>query len=110
MFKDKEKLKWHLILNPGQGEVALCQEMLAGGLHPHRQYMVGPYYLDVALPEYKLAIEVDDSRKFRGRAKKRRQAKRTAYIEGEGWQFVRVLNTADPKIIWEVLEEALTGT
>lgn len=102
------KVRWHLLMTPGEGEIAFAQELLAGKQVCYRQYEVGPYYVDIALPEYKIAIEVDDKNKRRGRAKRRRQIRRDDYLNRQGWKVVQVLNTADPKIIWDVLEQAIT--
>jgi very-short-patch-repair endonuclease len=48
-----------------------------------RQMSIGPYIVDFFCPECKLAIELDGAPHFEELAIER-DAKRTAYLEGEG--------------------------
>ena len=90
-------------MNPGKGEVAMAQELLSRGLRPYRQFKIGPYFADLALLDSKIIIELDDPCKLKGRAKRRRQANRTAYIEAAGWKIIRVLNSESVCVIWNYL-------
>ncbi len=49
------------------------------------------YFLDFALPQHKIAIEVDDE-SHRTKAKKAADAKRTARLARAGWTVVRCTN------------------
>lgn len=53
------------------------------------QYALGPYWIDLALPEYKLAIELDGY-KYHSSAKQRGHDKRRdAYMVRQGWTVMR---------------------
>jgi very-short-patch-repair endonuclease len=53
-----------------------------------RQHPVGPYILDFACVEMRLAIEADGGQ----HADSERDARRTAWLEGEGWRVLRYWN------------------
>jgi very-short-patch-repair endonuclease len=56
-----------------------------------RQHPVGPYITDFACIELKLIVELDgDTHGEPGQI--RRDAVRTAFLEGEGWQVIRFWN------------------
>ena len=63
---------------------------------------IGPYIVDFFCPECKLAIELDGAPHFEELAMER-DAKRTAYLEGEGIHVMRFEN----RIIYEDLENVL---
>jgi very-short-patch-repair endonuclease len=53
-----------------------------------RQHPVGPYILDFACVEMRLAIEADGGQ----HADSERDLHRTAWLEGEGWRVLRFWN------------------
>jgi very-short-patch-repair endonuclease len=55
-----------------------------------RQLVLGPYIVDLACREAKLAIEVDGGQHAEARASY--DFKRTAFLEGQGWAVVRLWN------------------
>lgn len=54
-----------------------------------RQLVVGPYILDLACRQAKLAVELDGSQHIE---QARYDARRTAFLEAEGWVVVRLWN------------------
>jgi very-short-patch-repair endonuclease len=54
-----------------------------------RQHVVGPYILDLACREVKLAVEIDGSQHLRDA----RDRDRTRFLEGLGWKVVRYWNS-----------------
>ena len=55
-----------------------------------RQLVIGPYIVDLACREARLAIEVDGGQHATAVA---RDARRTAYLEEQGWSVVRLWNS-----------------
>jgi site-specific DNA-cytosine methylase/very-short-patch-repair endonuclease len=55
-----------------------------------RQYAVGPYFIDLAIPELKIGIEVDGGSWHKIEKKKRQDEKKKEYLNKEGWIVVRV--------------------
>lgn len=66
---------------------ALCDRRIAGHKF-RRQHPVGPYILDFACVELRLAIEADGGQ----HADSVRDARRTAWLAGEGWRVLRFWN------------------
>jgi very-short-patch-repair endonuclease len=61
------------------------------GHHFRRQHPIGPFIADFACVEGKVVLEIDGGTHMtsEGIAK---DARRTAFLEGEGWHVVRVWN------------------
>ncbi|UUL82813.1 endonuclease domain-containing protein [Sphingomonas qomolangmaensis] len=79
-----------------------------------RQLVVGPYIVDFACREARLAIELDGSQHHDAAA---RDAARTAWLESAGWRVVRLWNNdvlTDPEgaatFVLGVAAECLGGT
>lgn len=53
------------------------------------QYPFGPYWIDLALPEYKLALECDGDSYHSGRKMQEHDQKRDAYMRKRGWKVMR---------------------
>lgn len=71
-----------------------AEKVLAGYGLPYRaQYPCGKYFIDLALPQYRLAIEIDDQG-HGSKANKLRDAEKTAWLEALGWEVIR-LNESD---------------
>jgi very-short-patch-repair endonuclease len=68
---------------------ALRNRALAG-FKFRRQHPVGPYVVDFACVECKLVVEVDGATHLTTR---RRDGRRTAVLEAEGWLVMRFWNT-----------------
>ncbi len=60
-------------------------------LHFRKQHPVGPYIADFACVKARLLVEVDGETHWREH-ERRRDARRTAFLEGEGWTILRVWN------------------
>ena len=86
----QERLRWGLLLHPGRGEVAACEALKAAGHQVVRQLQVAGYYVDLAIEELRVAVEVDDPGKMLHARDRRRQEARQAQIEAAGWKVVRV--------------------
>jgi very-short-patch-repair endonuclease len=61
------------------------------GLHFRKQHPVGPYIADFACVKARLLVEVDGETHWR-EEERRRDARRTAFLEREGWTVLRVWN------------------
>ena len=61
------------------------------GLHFRKQHPVGPYIADFACVKARLLVEVDGETHWR-EEERRRDARRTAFLEREGWTILRVWN------------------
>ncbi|MDP3493939.1 MAG: endonuclease domain-containing protein [Hyphomonadaceae bacterium] len=61
------------------------------GLHFRKQHPVGPYIADFACVKARLVVEVDGETHWR-EAERMRDARRTAFLEAEGWTILRVWN------------------
>lgn len=89
-----------LYADPTPAERAIEPAMASLGVRyrfQHPMFALG-YILDYALPDHKLAIEVDD-KSHRRTAKKKKDAERTAKLEARGWRVIRCTNEeaeADP--------------
>ncbi|WP_371128197.1 endonuclease domain-containing protein [Sphingomonas sp. YR710] len=55
-----------------------------------RQFVIGPYIVDIACRQAKLAIEFDGSQHL---ARSEQDEKRTRYLTGLGWKVVRYWNS-----------------
>ncbi len=75
-------------------ETILCTRLQKSRLlklHFRKQHPVGPYIADFACVKARLLVEVDGETHWREH-ERRRDARRTAYLEGEGWTILRVRN------------------
>lgn len=61
------------------------------GLHFRKQHPVGPYIADFACVKARLLVEVDGETHWREH-ERARDARRTAFLESEGWTVLRVRN------------------
>jgi very-short-patch-repair endonuclease len=71
------------------------------GVHFVRQYQVGPYFLDFARRELRIAIEVDGGQ----HATSQTDEERTRYLVGCGWRVVRSWNNQVTHELDAVVEE-----
>ena len=90
----RAKMRRNLLGKPGKGELRLEQLLLARGEDIVPQYEALGYFIDFALPDEQIAIEVDPKRRYSaaGNLKRRDDVVRQVKLEREGWRFVRVLN------------------
>lgn len=75
-----------------------------GGYRFRRQMPIGPYIVDFACAELRLVIEVDGATHTTP-AEIERDARRTAFLQQEGWHVRRVWNNE----VYENLEGVLEG-
>ena len=67
----------------------IYQELVKFGLTPECQYKVGPFYIDLAFPEIKLAIETDGKNYHWTEEQRQRDQYRQKRLEQQGWKFER---------------------
>jgi len=61
------------------------------GWHVRRQHPIGPFITDFACAKARLVIEIDGA--THGSDRIEADAKRTAFLESQGWRVLRVWNT-----------------
>ena len=96
----ERKLWWHLRRLP----------MESG--HFRRQATVGPYFVDFACHEKRLAIEVDGSQHAEAR-RTARDAARTEFLAARGYRVLRFWNNdvlKETRGVMEAIYDALIGT
>jgi very-short-patch-repair endonuclease len=77
----------HLADSPMKSRIRVAIED-AGLPVPVLQHPVGPYFLDMAYPELKIAVEYDGGQHLKP-ARARRDLRRQAYLTAAGWTVVR---------------------
>lgn len=71
------------------------------------QVIVGPYRVDLAIPEKKVAIELDGHEFHKTRQQRTQDAKRERYLQKQGWQIIRFTGTEIHKDVFECIDEAI---
>jgi very-short-patch-repair endonuclease len=77
-----------------KAEAVLWSRLKGKGLNGHhirRQHPIGPYVADFACAEARLVIEVDGATHMNA-GERAHDAKRTSFLESEGWHVMRVWN------------------
>ncbi len=80
--------------NPTVAEIRfwrLIEQLRLGGYHFRKQCPIGPYVVDFACHHARLIVEIDGDSHFMG-AGPTRDARRTAFLEAEGYAIVRFTN------------------
>lgn len=77
-------------------EQELYYAILKTGLRPNRQYPIGPFFADIAFPEFQFAIE-HDGKVHLGHEDK--DTEREIYIRNLGWDVLRIKNMGDGFLI-----------
>lgn len=75
------------------------------GLHP--QIVVDSYRVDLAIPEKKVAIELDGHEFHKSREQRTYDAKRERYLQRQGWQVIRFKGTEIHKDVLGCIDEAI---
>lgn len=70
-------------------EEIVYKELLVYGLNPIPQYQVGAFFIDLAFPEIKLAIEADGKEFHSSKEQKERDVYRENKLKKLGWTFER---------------------
>jgi very-short-patch-repair endonuclease len=70
------------------------------------QVVIGPYRVDLAIPEKKVVIELDGHAFHSSRQQRTRDAKRARYIQMQGWQVIRFTGTEIHQGVVECINEA----
>lgn len=70
-------------------EESIYQELLKYNLTPIPQYQIGSFFIDLAFPEIKLAIEADGKEYHSSPEQKKRDNYREDRIKSQGWTFER---------------------
>jgi very-short-patch-repair endonuclease len=71
-------------------EKRLYNELKKNQFNPIPQYRCGPYRIDLALPEYRLAIECDGKEWHSTPEQKRHDARKNYYLKKRGWKVCRL--------------------
>lgn len=74
-------------------EKMIYNELISYGLKPIPQYPIGVFFIDLAFPEIKLAIEADGKEYHSNKEQKERDLYRQKRIESLGWVFERFSGT-----------------
>ena len=72
------------------------------------QVVVGPYRIDLAIPEKKVALELDGHDFHKTPQQRTRDAKRDRYFQMNGWQVIRFTGTEIHRDVLGCIEEAKT--
>jgi very-short-patch-repair endonuclease len=97
-----------------KAEALLWSRLKARNLNGHhfrRQHPIGPFIADFACVEAKLILEVDGGTHM-SEADQARDARRTAFLEREGWHLLRVWNNQvyeNRDGVLRALDEAVTA-
>jgi very-short-patch-repair endonuclease len=99
-------------------EEYLYRAFLDFGLKPECQYKVSPFFIDLAFPEIKLAIEADGKNWHWTKDQRDRDKYRQERLEKQGWRFERFIgwvckkypNVAVAKIATKYFKDKLTET
>ena len=75
------------------------------GLHP--QVVVDSYRIDLAVPEKKVAIELDGHEFHKSREQRTYDAKRQRYLQRQGWQVIRFTGTEIYEDVFKCIDEAI---
>jgi very-short-patch-repair endonuclease len=75
------------------------------GLRP--QVVVDSYRIDLAIPNKKVAIELDGHEFHKSREHRTYDAKRERYLQRQGWQVIRFTGTEIHKDVFECIGEAI---
>jgi very-short-patch-repair endonuclease len=68
----------------------LYNELKKNGFNPIPQVRCGPYRIDLALYEYRLAIECDGKEWHSTPEQKRHDARKNYYLKKNGWKVCRL--------------------
>lgn len=68
-------------------EAELKHQLLKRGIRAEQQYKIGPFFVDFALPEFKIAIEYDGADYHLDIEK---DEARDSYLRKQGWDVVRI--------------------
>jgi very-short-patch-repair endonuclease len=71
------------------------------------QVIVGPYRVDLAVAEKKIAIELDGHEFHKTRSQRTNDAKRERYLQKLGWQVIRFTGTEIHKDVLECIDDAI---
>src|SRR3990167_2826259 len=85
-------------------EAELYCEFLKVGLRGEKQYSVGPFFADIAFPEYKIVVEYDGEAYHQN---KQKDNERDVYFEKYGWTIFRV-NKFNWKLVLLLLQNDVT--
>lgn len=70
-------------------ETKMLEALEARGIKVARQYSIGKYFVDFALPDLKIAVEVDGGNWHRTDRKRRQDEEKSSYLKSTGWLVVR---------------------
>lgn len=71
-------------------EERLYNALVKEGYRPITQLRCGYYWIDIALPEYKLAIECDGKQWHSSPEQKKHDRKKNYYLKKNGWKVCRL--------------------
>ena len=109
--RDAVRFARYLRQHSTEAEILLWSQLRRrelGGYRFRRQHPVGPYTLDFACLDPRLAIELDGSQHYEDPLRDRR---RDAYLRGQGFRTLRFSNHevfSDLEAVLEAIHQALT--
>ena len=71
------------------------------------QVVVGPYRVDLAIPEKKVAIELDGHEFHKTSNQRTHDAQRERYLQKQGWQVIRFTGTEIHKDVFACIDDAI---
>lgn len=106
IFIDKDNIKDdtnYRLLCESSLERKVYDALLQKGYHPKTQVKVGRYRIDVALTEYRIAIECDGEYWHSSPEALKRDARKNHVLEANGWKVCRFRGKVIEKDIGHVL-------
>lgn len=70
-------------------EREMFDSFVGAGFEPVHNLRVGRWFVDIALPELKVAVECDGGNWHNSKEARERDAKKDAYLRGHGWEVFR---------------------
>ncbi len=67
--------------------------LVARGLEPQGQYSVVPFWIDIAFPSVKLAIECDGDYWHGNKRQQAKDRQKDGYLRRRGWHVLRITET-----------------
>lgn len=90
-------------------EDILLRELHLAGLYPNTQFKVGKYRIDLAFPEYLLAIECDGKEWHSSSRQRNRDAEKDKFLGENGWRIIRITGSDIYRSADDIVKELIGG-